>query len=77
MPSYPPRTLGIAGVISALAGFLIGFGVILGPAALVLGWLALSRGDAGTTRSWALGALVLGALDTLVAIVWLATGGWS
>jgi sterol desaturase/sphingolipid hydroxylase (fatty acid hydroxylase superfamily) len=65
-------TLGIVGVICAIAGFFV-LGLILGPVAVVCGWLAMGR-----TWSWsrtrpipALVAVVLGALDTLLAIYWL------
>ena len=78
MPTkYSPRTLGIAGVVSALAGLFIGFGILLGPAALVLGWFSLRRGDGGPTRAWAIAALLLGALETLIAVLWVTSATWS
>ena len=43
---------------------------------MVCGWLAMGRSWAGSRSVPALIALVLGAIDTLLAIVWLAgTGG--
>ncbi|MCI3154471.1 small hydrophobic protein [Streptomyces werraensis] len=74
--SGPDRaTLGIIGAICAVAGFFV-LGIILGPVAMVCGWLAMGRSWAGSRSVPALIALVLGAIDTLLAIVWLAgTGG--
>ncbi len=74
--SGPDRaTLGIIGTICAIAGFFV-LGIILGPAAIVCGWLAMGR-------SWALSraalpavvAVVLGAIDTLVALLALTGNG--
>ncbi|MFF8590364.1 small hydrophobic protein [Streptomyces sp. NPDC015220] len=65
-------TLGIIGTICAIAGFFV-LGIVLGPVAVVCGWLAMGRSWAGSDRSVpALVALVLGAIDTLLAIIWLA-----
>jgi len=64
-------TLGIIGVICAVAGFFV-LGIILGPVAIVCGWLAMGRTWARGNRAWpALVAFVLGAIDTLLAIIWL------
>ncbi|WP_280894478.1 MULTISPECIES: small hydrophobic protein [unclassified Streptomyces] len=71
--SGPDRaTLGIIGVICAIAGFFV-LGIILGPVAMVCGWLAMGRTwSGGGNRAWpALVAFVLGAIDTLLAIIWL------
>ena len=70
--SGPDRaTLGIIGVICAIAGFFV-LGIILGPVAIVCGWLAMGRTWSGGNRAWpALVAFVLGAIDTLLAIIWL------
>lgn len=63
-------TLAIVGTVCAVAGFFV-LGIILGPVAIVCGWL-------GMGRTWssrpvpAVIALVLGAIDTLLAIIWLA-----
>ncbi|MFF4831528.1 small hydrophobic protein [Streptomyces sp. NPDC001315] len=64
-------TLGIIGVICAVAGFFV-LGIILGPAAIVCGWLAMGRTLSGTRPIPALIAFVLGSIDTLLAIIWLA-----
>ncbi|MFJ2732180.1 MULTISPECIES: small hydrophobic protein [unclassified Streptomyces] len=64
-------TLGIIGTICAVAGFFA-LGIVLGPAAVVCGWLAMGRTRAGDRSLPALVAVVLGAIDTLLAVVWLA-----
>ncbi|MCW8099042.1 MULTISPECIES: small hydrophobic protein [Streptomyces] len=61
-------TLGIIGVICAVAGFFV-LGIILGPAAIVCGWLAMGRRWNGARPVTALIAVVLGAIDTVLAIV--------
>lgn len=71
--SGPDRaTLGIIGAICAVAGFFV-LGIVLGPAAMVCGWLSMGRSWAGSRSPWALVALVLGAIDTLLALL-LLTG---
>ncbi|MFD7435366.1 small hydrophobic protein [Streptomyces sp. NPDC059861] len=67
--------LGIIGAICAVAGFFV-LGMVLGPVAIACGWLAMGRTWAGTRSVPALIALVLGAIDTLLALVWL-TGAMS
>ncbi|MBB3076809.1 hypothetical protein FHS41_003297 [Streptomyces violarus] len=47
-------------------------GIILGPVAIVCGWLAMGRTWAGSRPMTAVVALVLGAIDTLLAIIWLS-----
>ncbi|MEU6422758.1 small hydrophobic protein [Streptomyces spiralis] len=65
-------TLGIIGTVCAIAGFFA-LGIVLGPVAVVCGWLAMGRSWAGADRSVpALVALVLGAIDTLIAVISLA-----
>ncbi|MER6009495.1 small hydrophobic protein [Streptomyces bluensis] len=64
-------TLGIIGLVCAIAGFFV-LGIVLGPAAIVCGWLAMGRSWTGARPVPALVAVVLGALDTLLAIIWLA-----
>ncbi|MEU4166247.1 small hydrophobic protein [Streptomyces sp. NPDC026665] len=66
-------TLGIIGVVCAVAGFFT-LGIVLGPAAMVCGWLAMGRRWTGSGPVPALIALVLGAIDTLLAVLWLAGG---
>jgi hypothetical protein len=64
-------TLGVVGVICAIAGFFA-LGIVLGPVAVVCGWLAMGGTWTGSRPVPALVAVVLGAIDTLLAIVWLA-----
>lgn len=65
-------TLALIGAICAIAGFFV-LGIILGPVAIVCGRLAMGRSRAGGSRSVpALVALVLGAIDTLLAVIALA-----
>ncbi|MER6219029.1 small hydrophobic protein [Streptomyces sp. 900105755] len=67
-------TLGIVGTICAIAGFFA-LGIVLGPAALVCGWLSMGRTWNPKSSIPALVAVVLGAIDTLLALLWL--GGVS
>ncbi|MDX3639561.1 small hydrophobic protein [Streptomyces sp. MB09-02B] len=70
--SGPDRaTLGIIGVICAIAGFFV-LGIVLGPVAVLCGWLAMNRTWSGARPVPALIAVVLGAIDTILAIIWLA-----
>jgi hypothetical protein len=70
--SGPDRaTLGIIGVVCAIAGFFV-LGIILGPVAVVCGWLSMGRRWTASRPIPALVALILGAIDTLLAIIWLA-----
>ncbi|MEV5934280.1 small hydrophobic protein [Streptomyces sp. NPDC052079] len=74
--SGPDRaTLGIIGAICAVAGFFV-LGIVLGPVAMICGWLAMGRSWAGSRSAPALVALILGAIDTLLALLLLsgATG---
>lgn len=64
-------TLGIIGLVCAVAGFFT-LGIVLGPVALVAGWFAMGRRWTGSRHLTALIAVVLGAIDLLLAIVWLA-----
>ncbi|MPY63052.1 small hydrophobic protein [Streptomyces spongiae] len=64
-------TLGIIGLVCAIAGFFV-LGIVLGPAAIVCGWLAMGRSWTGSRPVPALVAVVLGSIDTLLAILWLA-----
>ncbi|MFE3326935.1 small hydrophobic protein [Streptomyces sp. NPDC059176] len=63
-------TLGIIGLVCAIAGFFE-LGIVLDPAAVVCGWPAMGR-------RWrsdgipAVVAVVLGTIDTVLAAVWLA-----
>ncbi|WP_329277497.1 small hydrophobic protein [Streptomyces sp. NBC_01451] len=68
-------TLGIIGLICAVAGFFV-LGIVLGPVAVICGWLAMGRTWKGPHPIPPLVAVVLGAIDTLLAVIWLvsATG---
>ncbi|WP_329555085.1 small hydrophobic protein [Streptomyces sp. NBC_00696] len=62
-------TLGIIGLICAIAGFFT-LGLLLGPIALICGWLSMGRRWTGSRSLPPLIALILGAIDTLAAIMW-------
>ncbi|WP_079177962.1 small hydrophobic protein [Streptomyces mangrovisoli] len=64
-------TLGIIGTVCAVAGFFV-LGIVLGPVAVVCGWLAMGRTWQRSAPVPALVAVVLGAIDTLLALIWLA-----
>lgn len=75
--SGPDRaTLGVVGAVCAVAGFFV-LGIVLGPVAIVCGWLAMGRSRTGPRPVPALVALVLGAIDTLLAVVFLAGASTS
>ncbi|MFH8972450.1 small hydrophobic protein [Streptomyces sp. NPDC017890] len=63
-------TLAIVGVICAIAGFFV-LGIVLGPVAVICGWLAMGRSRAGSRPAPAVVALVLGLIDTVLAVLWL------
>ncbi|GAA5204033.1 small hydrophobic protein [Streptomyces thinghirensis] len=63
-------TLAVVGVICAVAGFFV-LGIVLGPVAIVCGWLAMGRSWAGARPVPAVVALVLGIIDTVLAALWL------
>ncbi|MGY4921158.1 small hydrophobic protein [Streptomyces sp. 900105755] len=67
-------TLGIVGTICAVAGFFA-LGIVLGPVALVCGWFSMGRAWNPKSSVPALVAVVLGAIDTLLALLFL--GGVS
>ncbi|GGS20313.1 hypothetical protein GCM10010259_38860 [Streptomyces daghestanicus] len=67
-------TLGIIGVVCAVAGFFT-LGIVLGPAAIVCGWLSMGRTWAGDRPLPAVVAVALGAIDTLVALLALIGHG--
>jgi hypothetical protein len=64
-------TLGIIGVICAIAGFFV-LGIVLGPVAILCGWLAMNRTWSGARPVPAVIAVVLGVIDTVLAVIWLA-----
>lgn len=63
------ETFGIIGLVCAIAGFFV-LGIVLGPAALVTGWIAMDR-HWSNRRIPAVVAVVLGAIDTVLALVQL------
>ncbi len=67
-------TMGIIGLVSAVAGFFA-LGLLLGPLAIVAGWLAMGRRWTGARQLTALIAIVLGAIDLVLALVWLTGSG--
>jgi hypothetical protein len=75
-----PGTLAVSGMICAIVGFFT-FGLVLGPIAILCGWLAMGRRWRRGQPIPVLIAVVLGAIDTLFALIWLAGsqpsgGGW-
>ncbi|WP_121746768.1 small hydrophobic protein [Streptomyces sp. E2N166] len=64
-------TLAVVGVICAVAGFFV-LGIVLGPVAIVCGRLAMGRSRASPRPVPAVVAVVLGVIDTVVAVVRLA-----
>ncbi|MEV8548464.1 hypothetical protein [Streptomyces glaucescens] len=64
-------TLGIVGAVCAVAGFFA-LGIVLGPVAIACGWLALNRTLSGPRPAPAVVAVVLGTIDTLLALRLLA-----
>lgn len=71
-------TFGVIGVVCAVAGFFV-MGIVLGPIAMVCGWLAMGRSWSGNRPVPAVVALVLGAVDTVLALIWLlsTSGSWG
>ncbi len=67
-------TLGIIGTICAIAGFFT-FGLVLGPVAMVAGWFAMGRRWTGSRHLTALIAVVLGTIDLILSLIWLAGSG--
>ncbi|MFG3285144.1 small hydrophobic protein [Streptomyces sp. NPDC048111] len=60
-------TLGIIGLVCAIAGFFV-LGIVLGPVAIVCGWQAMGRRwNSGSVP--ALVAVILGAIDTLLSLI--------
>ncbi|MFC7217556.1 small hydrophobic protein [Streptomyces polyrhachis] len=64
-------TVGLIGAISAVAGFFV-LGIALGPAAMLCGWVALRGRWRDGRPLTAVVALFLGAVDTLLALLWLS-----
>ncbi|WP_329458064.1 small hydrophobic protein [Streptomyces sp. NBC_01497] len=62
-------TFGIIGIICAIAGFFV-LGIVLGPIALITGWLSMNR-QWSNRHIPAVIAVVLGAIDTVLALITL------
>ncbi|WP_435594536.1 hypothetical protein [Streptomyces panacea] len=62
-------TIGIVGLVFAVAGLFV-LSVVLGPLAIVLGWLGMGR-RWSTAYVPAVIAFVLGIVDTVLALMWL------
>ncbi|MEW2545051.1 small hydrophobic protein [Streptomyces sp. NPDC047002] len=68
--SGPDRaTFGIIGLVCAIAGFFV-LGIVLGPIALITGWLSMDR-RWSNRHVPAVIAVVLGAIDTVIALTTL------
>ncbi|MEU2793644.1 small hydrophobic protein [Streptomyces sp. NPDC007100] len=66
-------TLGVIGLVCAVAGFFI-LSIVLGPVSVLLGWLAMGRRWSGANHALpALVAVVLGVIDTIFAIIRITT----
>lgn len=67
--SGPDRaTLALIGVICAVAGLFV-LGILLGPAAIVCGWLAMGRTWSRSRPLQPMIAVILGAVDTVLALI--------
>lgn len=67
-------TIAVVGAVCAIVGFFV-LGIVLGPLAIIFGRLAMGRGRRGAKSVpgvVAVVAVVLGAFDTVVAVLWLA-----
>jgi hypothetical protein len=60
----------MVGLVCAIAGLFV-LGIVLGPIAVICGWLAMGR-RWSTARIPAVVGVVLGAIDTVLALVWLS-----
>lgn len=71
-----PGALVAIGLVCAVAGFFV-LGNVLGPVAVVCGRRAMGRTRRGAKPVLPLAAVVLGALDTLIALLWIAGDHWT
>ncbi|WTA58661.1 small hydrophobic protein [Streptomyces niveus] len=62
-------TIGTVGLVFAVAG-LFALSIVLGPLAIVLGWLGMGR-RWNTAHVPAVIAFTLGVVDTVLALMWL------
>ncbi|MDH6701823.1 small hydrophobic protein [Streptomyces griseoviridis] len=63
-------TLALIGVICAVAGLFV-LGILLGPAAILCGWLAMGRTWSRARPLQPMIAVILGAIDTVLALITL------
>lgn len=63
-------TIGTVGLVFAVVGLFV-LSIVLGPLAIVLGWLGMGR-RWSTAHVPAVIAFVLGIVDTVLALMWLA-----
>jgi hypothetical protein len=63
--------LAIAGLVCGIVGLFV-LGIVLGPLAIILGWMAMGRKWRGGS-GMAVAAFVLGWVDTIFAVIWLTT----
>ncbi|MEU1295432.1 small hydrophobic protein [Streptomyces sp. NPDC005840] len=61
-------TLALIGVICAVAGLFV-LGILLGPVAILCGWLAMGRTWARSRPLQPMIAVILGAVDTVLALI--------
>ncbi|MDF9812948.1 hypothetical protein M2266_002179 [Streptomyces sp. SPB162] len=64
-------TIAVVGAVCAVIGFFV-LGIVLGPLAIIFGWLAMGRSWRGAKSIPAVVAVILGVFDTVVALLWLA-----
>jgi len=68
-PNQTGNGLAIAGLVCGLVGLLF-FPIVLGPLALIFGFIALSHAKRGAAhRGMALAAVILGAADLVLMVI--------
>lgn len=71
-PRSETKGLGIAGLVCGIVGLFM-LSLILGPLAILFGWLAMGRRWGGDWASIPVAAVALGIVDTVLALIWLST----
>ncbi|MEE1927935.1 DUF4190 domain-containing protein [Streptomyces sp. TRM 70351] len=64
--------MAIASLVLGIIGLFV-FPIVLGPIALILGFLAHRSSPSGLAKA----GIVLGAIDTILGIIFIATGGFG
>ncbi|GGO80512.1 hypothetical protein GCM10012280_02600 [Wenjunlia tyrosinilytica] len=64
--------MAVAGLVCGIVGLFV-LSIVLGPLAIVFGWLAMGRRWSGGRPGMATAAFVLGWIDTVLAVIWLST----